>query len=395
MKKINTISILMLILCLSLLNALEGGGGKSFSEREKRELASFPKFSLASLWNGEYFSGIDSYISDHFVQRDTLVDMNGKITAFMTDNKLKNIVRASDNTDIIRFDGASKPIIKDKDKIFFVFDSDDSQIDLYSKRVNQVAYKAPEGVKVSLMLVPTALEFIENSAEKYGVEPQSEALGKVSGRLSGKVNFVNVYDTLNAHKNEYIYFNSDHHWTTLGAYYGYKAFAESAGFEPVSYNGYFSCRFQGSFSGFTNDPRVQEVSDVLYLYKVKAENWCHGSRDSYKTAVQMGNMYYSDQIGYTRILGGDTGYIRIETLNKSGRNLMIIKDSYANAMVPYLTEYFKHITIIDPRYFADDLYETMAHDNITDVLFVNNIETISDEAFLNKLTELAKGKNNE
>ena len=68
---------------------------------------------------------------------------------------------------------------------------------------------------------------------------------------------------------------------------------------------------------------------------------------------------------------------------------MVIKDSYANALVPYLTEYYDRIIMVDPRYIEDDVGKLSEEEGITDVLFVNNTETISDDAFIAKLQEMA------
>lgn len=391
MKKINTILIAALLLVFSVLNMLKMGNA-TYSERENRELAPFPEFTLESLADGSYFSGIESFVSDHFYSRDTLIDMNGAIGTALSNNPVKEAAQKKDgvSTSVIKFDIASNPVVRLGDRMFFVFDSREESIEKYASAVNSISDKFDENVNISVMLVPTVWEFFDGSAEKFGVHPQGEMIEFAESKLDDNLKFINVSDNLRKHKSEYIYFKSDHHWTARGAYYGYEKYAEENNIEKVKCDIYPSSIFRGSFMNYINDPSISEISDVLYLYKVKAPNWCHGSLSHVEDAVQMGGMYCYEKSGYTRIFGGDTGYIRVETTNKTGRRLLIIKDSYANALVPYLTEYYDRIIMLDPRYIEDDTGEIAVSENITDVLFVNNTETISDDAFIAKLQEMAE-----
>lgn len=390
MKKINTIAIAALLLCFAVLNMLKMGSA-TYSEREKRELAPFPEFSFKALTDGSYFAGIEAFVSDHFYNRDALIDMNGAIDTVISDNPVKKAAQKENgvSTSVVKFDLVSNPVVRSGDRLFFVFESDEDKIKKYASSVNSISGKFSEDVNISVMLVPTVWEFFDGSAKKFGVKPQSEMINLARSELNENLKFIDVSENLRKHKSEYIYFKSDHHWTVLGAYYGYEKYAEENGIEPVKCDIYPSSIFHGSFINYINDPSILEISDVLYLYNIKTPNWCHGSLSHAKDAEQMGSMYFHDKLGYTRIFGGDTGYIRVETVNKSGRRLMVIKDSYANALVPYLTEYYDRIIMVDPRYIEDDVGELAKEEGITDVLFVNNTETISDDAFISKLNEMA------
>lgn len=390
MKKINTIVIAALLLCFAVLNMLKMGSA-TYSEREQRTLAAFPEFSFEALKNGTYFSGIEAFVSDHFYSRDALIDMNGAIGTAISNNPVKTAAQEKDGvtTSVVKFDLTSNPVVRSGDRLFFVFEGNEKSIENYTAAVNKISGKFGEGTDISVMLVPTVWEFFDGAAEKFGVEPQGKMINLAKDRLSENLNFIDVSDNLEKHKSEYIYFKSDHHWTALGAYYGYEKYAEAAGIDKVKCDIYPSSIFHGSFINYINDPSILEISDVLYLYNIKSPNWCHGSLSHAAQAVQMGSMYNYEKLGYTRIFGGDTGYIRVETTHTTGRRLMVIKDSYANALVPYLTEYFDRIIMLDPRYIEDDAGEIAADEGITDVLFVNNTETISDDAFIAKLQEMA------
>ena len=390
MKKINTIIIAALLLCFAVLNMLKMGSA-TYSEREQRELAAFPEFSFASLTDGSYFSEIEAFVSDHFYNRDALIDMNGAIGTAISDNPVKNAAQTKDgvNTSVVKFDLTSNPVVRSGDRLFFVFEGREDSIKNYTSAVNKISEKFGAETNVSVMLVPTVWEFFDGAAKKFGVEPQGKMIRLAQSELNKNLKFIDVSDNLEKHKSEYIYFKSDHHWTALGAYYGYEKYAEEAGIEKVKCDIYPSSIFHGSFINYINDPSILEISDVLYLYNIKSPNWCHGSLSHAEDAVQMGSMYCYDKLGYTRIFGGDTGYIRVETTHTTGRRLMVIKDSYANALVPYLTEYYDRIIMVDPRYIEDDVGKLSEEEGITDVLFVNNTETISDDAFIAKLQEMA------
>ncbi len=393
MKRLNVFAVFMLILCLSLLNVVNIES-KDFSQRENRELAAAPDFSFGALFDGSFFSGMTDYLTDRFFQRDKMVEMSAKIKAALADNPFKEAAMVNDGKKIsvIKLDDTGNPVVRYGDSMFFVFKSSNANINRYTKALNSLFYQL-DNVNTSVMLVPTALEFIEDSEELFGVTSQKEQIEYAKKTLNNGINMINVYDSLKEHKDEYIYFRSDHHWTLLGAYYAYSAFAQHQGIEPVELNLELAGNFRGSFFDYTNDPSVSDITDVMSLYSIEAMNWCHGSLLHAEDSMQMEKMYHEDHEGYKIVFGGDTGYIRVETMNKTEKRLMIIKDSYANALVPYFTEYYNRIIMIDPRYFKDDIYQTIANEGITDLLFVNNTETISDNDYISKLEQLADKEN--
>lgn len=390
MKKVNVILFFVIIFTVAVLNMVFMNSS-GFSRRENRELAGFPEFSQGGFVSGDYFESIDSYISDHFVRRDELVDVSSKIREAMSKNGVKRFINNEKikNISVLSLDGEKSAVVKYNDNVYFVFDGNKAQINRYTKAVNFMSYNFEENVDISVMLVPTALEFVQDSSELFGISSQRDMIDRAERTLNDNIVFADVYDTMKEHADEYIYFRTDHHWTPMGAYYSYRRFADMNGYAPTDCRLEISGEFCGSFADFTNSAKVRSLSDMMSIQKIEAEYWCHGGKSGESDAVLMADMYPEEFDGYKRILGGDTGYIRIETMNKTDDRLLVIKDSYANALIPYLTEHYNRIIMIDPRYFEGDIYATAKKEKITDVLIVNNTETISDVGFIEKLEEVA------
>ena len=388
-KKIYAILFFVLIITAAVLN-IAFLGSNDFSGRENRELAKLPSVSVKSIASGEYFKGLDAFFNDRFMQRDNLVELSSEIKSGISKFGVKSIISDDriKNISVLKLEPGDNPVVRYKDNVYFVFDGNKAQINRYTKAVNFVSYGL-DNIDVSVMLVPTALEFVENFSEIFGISSQRNMIDRASVTLNKNITFIDVYDTLKAYSDEYIYFRSDHHWTPLGAYYSYCQLSGVFGFEPVQYRPELAGRFCGSFADFTNSPEVLELSDIMSTQIIETQYWCHGGKAKASDAVQMRDMYPEEFEGYKRILGGDTGYIRIETMNKTDKRLLVIKDSYANALLPYLTEHYNRIITVDPRYFEGNLYETVRDEKITDVLFVNNTETISDDMYIEMLENLA------
>lgn len=266
-------------------------------------------------------------------------------------------------------------------------------IEAYSEAVNEYAANLPENINIYCMPVPTAVAYYcPESAQRYTASPRSAMLD-LFRRLDSRVIPVDIYPTLGQHASEPIYSRTDHHWAPLGAYYAAGCFASVAGapfrllsdFEEHSVPGYVGT--MGKFSAdkavanapedFTyytpldTDYRVNYVEYNIRRPKGATIGTVTGESDPHE-----GPFFYSSFSGaasYLTFMGGDARLTHVTTSANTGRRLMILKDSFGNALPPYLFAAFDEIHVVDCRYFTRNIVDYVNEHNISDVLFVNNM----------------------
>ena len=225
--------------------------------------------------------------------------------------------------------------------------------------------------RVFSLIVPTAIEFID---DRYKTATDSEytAISLVNANLDS-VYPVDAYSYLSAHRNEYIYFRTDHHWTALGAYYAYLAFCDAAGFAPVTIDEYDSYELPGFWGYLYNvhpTSELRENPDTIIYYKQRTP-----VEVSAPLHVVYGNATYSI------FIGGDNPIYEINTSVGNGRTCAVIKDSYGNAFIPWLAPHYEKIIVFDPRSFNGSVIETLAQHDDVDLIILNSAFSVGSGGF--------------
>ena len=186
---------------------------------------------------------------------------------------------------------------------------------------------------------------------------------------------VDVFPALAAHKDEYIYLRTDHHWQPLGAYYAAQEFAKAAAVPFADLSEYEVCKkegFTGTMYGYTNYlADLKTYPDTFTYYKPKNQ-YSVQYYDEKFTNPQKGPLFHEyakDVNTYSTILGGDLNIAEITTDVNNGRTLILIKNSYGNALVPFLTSSFSKIYVVDFRYAEIPMSQLMQRVGCTDLLF--------------------------
>lgn len=429
----NVAIFLTLIGTLAVLNLVKpGSNGKEIAELEKREMQPWPAFSLDKLKHGQLFKAYDNYFSDHFVFRSNFIElgMTAKSYKGMQDsdgislvttaggNNMGEELGGDDDGAVPAFgqtdpgDGASAPpddsgevvngessqylVIKDKAMLLYQYSAESAEA--YAAAINHLHEAVGPDVHVYSMLVPSQVEFVESEKLRKLSGSQKQATDHVYELLQPGVKGVPAYEHIDQHKDEYVYFRTDHHWTALGAYYGYEAIAEAMGFDPVPLDQYETKDmpgYLGTAYAATRKPELRKNPDTvtIYLPTVKHEykvyyDQKHGVK---KTLVEE-KIPVDGRGGYAVFLGGDFAMSRVTTNVDNGKRLMIIKDSYANAVVPFLLPHFEEIEIVDPRYFKGNLADEVKASKITDVLFVNGPVVTTYKGIANMVEDLLVSK---
>lgn len=261
-----------------------------------------------------------------------------------------------------------------------LFGGNDTQGERYANLISSYKRELGDGVNVYNMVVPTSVEFyLPKKYAKYSNSEKRE-IEFIYSKLTDGVIPVDAYSVLEAHKDEYIYFRTDHHWSDLGAYYAYTAFCDAIGQTPPALSDYTVKTkdepFVGSLFGYTNNITLKNNPDTFTYYMTKSN--FKGETYNYRTvtlseANPIFHQYASGSNMYGMFLGGDGYHVKITTSAGTGRKIVMFKESYGNAFAPYLIDSFDEIYVIDIRYFGKNAVQYIKDVGATDVLFINNV----------------------
>lgn len=281
-------------------------------------------------------------------------------------------------------------------KAFELFWGSDSAAERYAQLMNHAVGEL-DGLNVYSMIVPNHTEMglpdrLKNVDGGAQTSSQAEYIGSSYGMMDSGVTAVNAYNALSEHCNEYIYFNSDHHWSGLGAYYAYTAFAETVG-RPVLDLGTCTENVIEGFTGTLTKLTSAPVDNDAVHY------WTFPYDVTDDITEESGNTYSYDSCYYKAATGGDYTYgvflmgdNPLETIRSSSDQargkIAVIHESYGNAFIPYLTYNYSEVYSIDFRSFAGDVSDFCAENEITDVLFLNGVMSSATQVQLDSINAI-------
>ena len=264
----------------------------------------------------------------------------------------------------------------------------------YADAINRYAEKLPENIKLFSMVIPTQLEFKE-PIYKNLQDSQKDTIDSIYSKLDSRVGTVDAYGLLSEHSNEYTYFRTDHHWTQLGAYYGYSAFMNKEGGQAVNKDDYETGKIQGVLgylydrvsSDVATEPDTIEWYDIDYDKHIKTTMYAtdeKGEMYSYN-----GVMYDRSKANYNFFFGSDHPIVEMTNeKNPDGKTLVVLKDSYTNVLAPWLIESYKNVILVDPRIFDGGFQMILDMYSPDEVLVVNYIFTTVFSDYCNLLKNL-------
>lgn len=331
---------------------------KEMSEAENRYLTDLPKFSMNSLFNGTYISNIENYINDQFPNRDTLVGIKSSFDIKLGKKYHNGVYIGKDNYLLEEFKRA-----EGTEKIISKINSFTSKLD---------------GINIMTMLVPTSIEIYKDKLpNNIDTLSQKEYIDYIYSKI--KTKNIDVYNELILNKYKYdLYYRLDHHWTIYGSYYGYLSYMKYNDLDYRNIKDYTYSKVSSSFNGtlYSKSHIYNLPSDIIYSlnidYKYKV-NYVYNSK---KTDTIYDDNYLNTKDKYSYFLSSNHPLIIIENESVSENKLLIVKDSYANSLIPYLIEYYSEIHIIDPRFYKSSISEYVIDNNIENVLLFFNVNTL-------------------
>lgn len=281
-----------------------------------------------------------------------------------------------------------------RDSAYALFPFSEDSGNYYANTLKRFQKEAGEDVTLYSMLVPTNTEFLKEERFQKLTDSQRSAIDYVNERLHGIVP-VDAYTPLMEHSDEYIYFRTDHHWTALGAWYAYTGFAKAAGFEPVSLAQYETStigEYVGSMYETTGSSNLKRNPDTITVYHPFTQNEYHVYYGS-GTKMKVIDMSHADQKNKYRVfLSGDRPLGIIKTDVGNGKKILIIKDSYGNAMVPFLLPHYEEIYVVDPRQYEKNIYSLIQANGIQEVLFLNYVPILSYNGFVDLIVKVMEAE---
>ena len=233
--------------------------------------------------------------------------------------------------------------------------------------------------------------------ELYGEIPssgQKKALQNLTKRMNENVIVVNPYENLMKHRDEYIYFRTDHHWTADGAYYAYETLCQETGMEPISRDARESVDFEGFVGSFYKDtgenPLLKENPDTVRAYYPVSQNTsltyttANGETNDWKVIWDVND--YGSSMKYSTFIAGDNPYTVIKNDDlEDGPRCVVVKESFGNALVPFLVDHYSRIYVVDYRYWMGDLAAFAVEKGADDLYFLNNLSMIRSDYLVGKL----------
>lgn len=335
---------------------------REFSPDENRNLAQRPKISASSLANGDFFRDFNSYVSDQFVGRDLWMNIRSLGTAILGNRESENVYFGKDGYLL------SKPAVPDEKAV----SATETAINDFAGRHSDLG--------INLLMVPDAASILTDKLPRNApVEDQISDIRGFENSLDGSIQIIDAIGVMQKNKEQRIYYKTDHHWTSLGAYEVFLGAANQLGIDaPITDNTVYtvSDSFQGTLASrsgrHTSRDSIEiyqpDGTDVDYIVTYP------------DTGEKSTSMFMSDKLKekdqYQVFFGGNHPLVEIRTTADNGRNLLVFKDSYANSFMQFLYPYFQNIIMVDPRYYYNDIETAITSYGITDVLFLYSADTL-------------------
>ena len=265
-------------------------------------------------------------------------------------------------------------------KGFNLFGSTEKVAKNYATTINNIAKKLDKNITVYNMVIPNHTEFglPQRIQTAIGCTSQADNLKQIAKNLDSRVTSINAYNALAEHNDEYIYYNTDHHWTSLGAYYAYTAFCEQTGQTPVEFSKLKAnsiSGFIGSFYTLSSSSALKNNADTVIYYTLPNKTSATMTERMGSSSIAC-DVYYPASTGGSLTYGvfcwGDTAKFVIKSDAGTGKKIAVVKDSYGNAFAPYLTANYDEVHLLDYRYYDGNLNDYLKSNGITEVIFLNN-----------------------
>lgn len=358
-----------LIFALTVVSGFIGylSGGKSFfSERENRFLAQRPGITLSTLADGSFMEQFELYTTERLPCRDTFVSIKAAFGELILKNENNGIVRGSEGYLFEKLIAVNPQLEKNRAAVLNMAEMTDREI--------------------SVCIIPNSFEILRDKLPAgFPNISEEEIIGSFYDELGkcGNVRTIDMYEALGEHGDEYIYYRSDHHWTTDGAWLGYLKLTERD-MHPLTRQRHEVTGFLGTYYSKYRGV-IGDHSDTLVYYDIPVASYVNGG-------VEYDSLYDTEKLKvydkYAMFMRGNEGLAVVKSADDGmdkKDELLLFKDSYSNCLIPFLTFDYDRITVVDLRYYAGSVQELLAEHPDADVLLMYNFMHFNEDNHFYKL----------
>lgn len=343
-----------------------------YSQNEKRVLADFPEVSFESITSGEFSTGIDTYTADQFPFRDFFVGINSYYELLTGRNGVSGVYKCKDG--------------------YLIATPQELDEELCKRNVERFAeFAKQQGLPSTLMVVPTAGYIMEEELPANHVRYEDDKIFDIIQENKGELNFIDLRDTFQKSKeNTQLYYKTDRHLTSAGAYVMYQQFCKQNGIEPVTE--FSEKEILKDFYGtnYSKSGLWMEKPDEVEIWHSASGNQFEVTIDDSTEKQTYDSLYFyehdKNMDKYPVFLDGNHSLVTVRNKDcHNGKKLLIIKDSFAHCFTTFLCEDYEEIYMIDLRYYRNSVSDFIEQNEVNELLYLygaDNISSSTDTAWL-------------
>lgn len=362
--------VIFMVLLLGLAGKEALSHQRTYSPVEKRELQTRPEISITKVLDGRFQKKYESYLRDQFPGRDHWVSFQTDMELFMGKNEIHNV-----------YIGKNHYLLEHYTEKEF----DPQQISKNLQALEKFVGKAKQNADVHVMMVPTKSWILREKLPAFAPHYKEQKFyDALQQKLEKEDVLISVEPVLDAHKEEEIYYRTDHHWTTLGAWYAYEQYTKAVGgdLQRAQWKKKFRCISKDFYGTTYAKINYARQADKIEIYEPadKLRVVYNMGEKKTKTLYDFSFLKTADQ--YSVFTGGNQAVLEITGGIKNGKTLLLIKDSFANSILPFLAEDYEKLVVVDLRQLnvsGDRLLEMFSP---TDILILyNSAQFAQDKEF--------------
>lgn len=372
-SKYECISAFIVTVILFLVSLLSlAGKDREYSENENRYLTTKPALSWSSLFDGKFMDDAEAYLSDQFLLRDKLVSTRTNIDVFFGKREINDVYIGK------------KHFLFEKPSAY-----NDARVKKTTDAMNNLKARN-EGVNTYIAIAPNSSEILKDYLpSKAPVPDQTEQIKKIYQSLPGYTSVDLCTPLKNSSTPQDLYYKTDHHWTASAVSIAYNEIKRTMDLESGTYE-YKNLPVTNSFQGtLASSAGIFSAKDTISIPTCPSDTMYRVTyvEEQRVTTTVFDQSKLNGKSKYEVFFGGNYAQVVIETNSSSERVLMVVKDSYANSLIPLLIPHFKKIIVVDPRYYNDNIQNIIDSEGVTDCLWLYNCNTfLNDTSIAGKLS---------
>lgn len=371
-KKQHIITFLFLIFIFGMMILLFILPKTSYSTNEKRYLSNMPEFSISEILDGDYTNKIEEYITDHIPFRDFYVGVNSYY-------------------DLASGRNGSKGVYSGKDGYLINDPVGDKDIDIYNNTEKNIKvfadFAKDTNLNTTLMVVPSTGYIANDKLPTIHKEYEDDKLFNIINQNKDTMGFIDMRNSfrINHSNGVQLFYKTDHHWTSNGAYLGYLEYCGYKGLNATPENEYYK-EIYDNFKGTTystsalwlNQTDNIEIWDSIRKGDITVEITENNKTDKYNSLFFKNHLIEDDK--YPVYLDGNHALTRVKNSNApKDTKLLVIKDSFSHCLVPFLSDNYSEILMVDLRYYKNSVSDIVKNEGFTESLIIYGLDNLATD----------------